>query len=154
MLSNGRLNFKGKSTEAVSRYITSATSTNSFYKGSESSNKKIWFKKIILMASDGKDKSDFFHDEEITIQFSLGYNIDKDKHDYSIFLMVLSEDKSRVFAAESEIIKSDIVRLKIQKEFLVRGNYSLHTFIHKPQTEAIDNVEDVCGFSIVDNGSS
>ena len=67
--------------------------------------------------------------------------------------MVLGEDKTRIFATESDIIRQNIVVLKIEKRFLVRGNYSIHTFIHKPQTEAVDNAEDVCGFTVIDNGS-
>ncbi len=153
LLINGRLDFEGNAAEVVSRYLASGTVNQSRYTGRDTSSKVIWFKSIISTDLNGHVKSDFLHDEDIFFQFEIGYNIEKDKHDYSIFLMILSEDKSRVFAAESNIICENRITLKIEKNFLVRGNYSIHTFINKPRTESIDIAEDVCAFTITDNGS-
>lgn len=153
LLSKGSLEFSGNSSQVVGRYLIGATSIESIYKGPETSDKKVWFKKISSIDTKGRTKTDFLHDEDVFFQIDLGFNVDKTKHDYSIFFMVLGEDKSRVFSTESDAVKSEVIRLKIERNFLVRGNYSIHAFIHKPQTEAIDTVEDACGFSITDNGS-
>ena len=67
--------------------------------------------------------------------------------------MILDHNKSRVFSMESGIIKQKTLKVKIKKNFLTRGNYSLHAFINKPQTEQVDVAEDVCPFEIIDNGS-
>lgn len=67
--------------------------------------------------------------------------------------MVMDSNKTRLFSSESKIITSDTVQLVIESNFLVRGSYSIHAFIHKPRTEQIDIAEDVCNFKIIDNGS-
>lgn len=149
-LVDGKLDSLGSTTEVISHYLTSGVTQ---YTGPNTSSKKIWFKSIVSTDMKGNPKSNYFHDDDIYFQFKLGFNIEKDKHDYSIFVMVLTEDKTRIFAAESDIVNESLIRLKIEKNFLVRGNYSIHTFIHKPQAEAIDTVEDVCTFTIIDNGS-
>jgi lipopolysaccharide transport system ATP-binding protein len=153
LLSKGLLDYTGKSDSVVRRYLSTGNKFLSVYSGPEQSSKKVWFKNIRSTDLNGNVKADFFHDEEICFQFMIGFNVDKVQHDYSIFFMVLDEDKNRVFSAESGIIRNDNVILRIEKDFLVRGSYSIHTFIHKPQTEAIDEAEDVCNFNVTDNGS-
>jgi lipopolysaccharide transport system ATP-binding protein len=153
LLVNGRLDFEGSTAEVVSHYLTRGIINQSRYTGPDTSSKVMWFKSIVSTDSGGNINTQYMHDEDVFFQFEIGFNIKKDKHNYSIFVMVLSEDKSRVFAAESDIVCENRITLKIKKNFLVRGNYSIHTFIHKPQTEAIDTVEDVCAFTITDNGS-
>ena len=117
------------------------------------SDKKIWFKKINPADKNGLLKDQFFHDEEIFLDFELCYNVPKDNHEFSVFVMILDENKTRVFSTDSTNVKEEKLQLVIDSNFLVRGSYSIHTFIHKPQVEQIDVAEDVCNFTVVDNGS-
>jgi lipopolysaccharide transport system ATP-binding protein len=42
----------------------------------------------------------------------------------------------------------------IDPETLVRGRYSLYVFIYQPHIARLDELEDVCEFDIIDNGST
>ena len=83
----------------------------------------------------------------------MGFNIDKGKHDYKIFFIILADDKTRIAAAESDIIRDERIMLKLEAGFLVRGNYSILAYINKAQTEYIERVEDECAFEVIDNAS-
>lgn len=115
--------------------------------------KPIWFKSLFVHDDSGHERSEFFHDENIIIDFELGFNINKLNHDYTIFVILLDKFKNRISSIESDKITEEKIKLRIDKNFLVRGDYSINTFIHKPKTEQIDIAEDVCHFSILDNGS-
>lgn len=134
--------------------FNSVTSSNFISHFDDQGQKALWFKRIFLTNNSGELSSEFMHDEEVIINYEICFNIDPEKHDYSIFCMVLDHMKNRVFSAESKVVKASFIKLKISKDFLVRGHYSLHTFIHKPKIEQVDVAEDVCQFSIIDNGSS
>lgn len=150
----GRLMEFGETRKVISNYLIKNYSNSGAYEGPETSDKKIWFKKIDLEGINGDKTDEFLHDEPIVVNYDLGFNIGKKNHDYTIFCMILDEVKSRVFSAESSIVDSEKIKMIIEPNFLVRGNYSIHTFIHKSQTEQIDAVEDVCVFNVIDNGSS
>ena len=153
LLQNGTLVKEGPSSEVVMSYLKSGGSAKSVYQGPEESGKKIWFKKIIPSDREGNSKSEFFHDEPIHFSFEMGFNIDKGKHDYKIFFIILADDKTRIAAAESDIIRDERIMLKLEAGFLVRGNYSILAYINKAQTEYIERVEDECAFEVIDNAS-
>lgn len=154
MLSNGEVAETGATPDVIARYLKFTDRNYSItFKGPDFSNKSIWFKEIFTCDSNGIHKSEFFHDEEICFYFKLGFNISRTEHDYSIFLMILSGDKTRLGATESERVEDDSLLLRIRSEFLARGSYSVHTFIHKARTEQLDVAEDVCSFNVLDNGS-
>lgn len=152
LLSDGKL-IKKETTENVIKEYLNKQVTGSIYRGLVSPKKKIYFKEISLRNGDGGLRDEFFHDEDIFVHFDLGYNINKSGHDYNIFCIVLDHLKSRVFSCESRIVTGERVILRINRNFLTRGYYSLYTFINKPQTEQLDVAEDVCAFSVIDNGS-
>lgn len=153
ILKNGELFLQGSSANVISKYLQSNFQGSSFYHSSNTSEKKICFKSITPSDKEGILKEDFFHDEDIYFTFEFYYNIEKNSHDYSLFFMVLDENKNRIFASESGILREDKILLRIEKNFLTRGQYSIHCFIHKPQTEQTDAVTDACNFSVIDNGS-
>lgn len=153
LLRDGTLVTKDVTENVIKEYLNKQVS-GSIYRGPVSSQKKIYFKEIALRNAGGESKDEFFHDQDIFVHYNLGYNIDRSGHDYNIFCIVLDHLKSRIFSAESEVVTNDRLVLKINKNFLTRGHYSLYTFINKPQTEILDRAEDVCAFSVVDNGSA
>ena len=152
VLKNGNMYKSGDAKAVIDDYLK-GDQNNDVYTGPEKTDKKIWFKKIFLSKQNGEIKNQFFQDETVVINYQIDYNVKKDQHDYSIFCIVLDQLKNRIFSAESKVIDSEEIQLHIESNFLVRGNYSLYTFIHKSRTEQIDAVEDVCSFNIIDNGS-
>jgi lipopolysaccharide transport system ATP-binding protein len=153
LLQNGRLVKEGETSEVVSTYVKSGADQNSVYRGPGTSSKRIWFKFIGTQDADGNLKSEFFHDEEIYFQFEVGYNVEPNAHDYSIFFMILSEDKTRLTSSYSPVITRGKLLFKMNADFFVRGHYSVLAKINTAQTEDLDVVEDVCSFEIIDNGS-
>lgn len=153
ILEHGNLIQSGNPQQVIGNYLKNKANNAGVYEGEMNSDKKIWFKKIYISDTDGIMKDEYFHDERIIINYELGFNLEKKGHDYTIFCMILDYAKNRIFAAESKILDAEEVKLLIEDDFLVRGTYSIHTFIHKTRTEQIDAVEDVCSFNIIDNGS-
>jgi lipopolysaccharide transport system ATP-binding protein len=153
ILEYGRLVSAGETQRVVSEYLRNKSNLDSSFAGPGESSKKAWFKKIYLTDGKGNSNEEYLHDEPILINYEIGYNVPKDEHDYSVFCIILDEVKNRVCATESSVIRSNKVTLKIDPEFLVRGTYSLYTFIHKARTEQVDSLEDVCQFTVIDNGS-
>jgi lipopolysaccharide transport system ATP-binding protein len=153
LLDRGRLVLHEKTNTVIKSYLEQFSSNSSVFEGPAESEKKIWFRKIYPCDANKRMKDQFFHDEEIYFSFELSYNILQNEHDYSIFFMVMDSNKTRIFSSESEIVTSGAVQLVIESNFLVRGSYSIHTFIHKPRMEQIDVAEDVCNFNVIDNGS-
>lgn len=152
ILKNGSLFGQGKSAKIIAEYL-SQNSGNDIFTGIPNAYKKIWFERIYVSDDRGAQKSEFFHDEVIMLNFLVRFNIDPERHGYSIFAMVLDQQKNRIFATESPIIRSQSISVKIGEKTLVRGTYSIHVFIHKPLTEQLDVAEDVCTFTVFDNGS-
>ena len=153
ILDRGRAALQGPTMSAISEYLSLNSSSDLTYLGEENSDKEIWIKSINVKNANGELENDFHYDEEINFEYDLGYNIGFEGHDYCIFCMVLDEYKNRIFAAESDIIKSSKVTLSIAPKSLVRGKYSIHTFIHIPGKIQIDEVEDVCPFKVTDKTS-
>lgn len=152
---NGVLAYDGETSDVIQKYLKSGAVNSEEYVGDElaCADKPVWFKNIFLTNSKGEKGNEFMHDESILINYKIGFNLDRHKHDYSIFCMVLDNTKARVFAAESKVVNSSRLKLKINKSFLVRGSYSIHTFIHKPRTQQVAVAEDICSFTVIDNGS-
>ncbi len=152
-MKNGMFVQQGETQEVVRRYVREGFSVSTVYQGPGVSDKKIWFKRIAPSDNEGNLKDQFFHDERIFFNFDLSYNIPQGAHEYSIFVMILDENKNRVFSTDSGKISAEKAQMVIDSNFLVRGAYSIYTFLHKPLVEQIDVAEDVCHFTVVDNGS-
>ncbi len=153
LLINGKLVRVGNTSEIIHEYVSTQSTNSKIFLGKEVESKPLWFKKIYLTNNEDKENSEFLHDQDILINYEIGFNTKKSNHGYNIFCTILDSSKNRVFSAESNSIRTEKLSLKICKELLVRGKYSLHTFIHKPRIEQIDVAEDVCSFIIYDNAS-
>jgi lipopolysaccharide transport system ATP-binding protein len=151
VMENGGITFEGNIDNAVKVYLQeNINSSNYIADEVEGENKDAIFKEIKIIDDKGENRRVFFYEETVNISFKL--KINNNKLNYSVFCMILDSDLNRVFSAESETINENML-LKIKPKFLVRGNYSLHTFIHVPATKQEDIVENVCAFEIIDNGS-
>jgi len=153
LFKNGEILQKGETHVVIQQYLENKLSVSALFQGPVNSEKKIWFKKIYPCDDKGVLKDNFFHDEEICFNFELSFNIPVKNNEYSIFFTVLDENKVRVFSTESQKIASEKLLLIIDSNFLVRGSYSIQTFIHKPRIEQVDLADDVCNFNVIDNGS-
>lgn len=101
-----------------------------------------------------------FHETTSTFNLSesilINFHFDRTKiqKGSSIFVMILDSTKRRVFAAPTDLYADkESYCLKIESNFLTRGNYSLHVLVHIPNVKVIDELEDICNFTVVDNES-
>ncbi len=151
IIAEGGLQFAGNIENAIKFYLQNDVKKGNYQTTIEEDfQKDAYFKEIKIIDKDDVERSDFFHDEPICISYE--NIINNHKLNYTIFCMVLDSNLKRVFAAESSGIEKNMI-LKIRPKFLVRGDYSLHTFIHIPKVKQEDIAENVCHFSVIDNGS-
>lgn len=150
LLKNGKVQNVDVTSKILSQYLRNPDSNPVFEINDIDKGKAAQFSKIYYTREDGTISSEFYHDEAINLNFEL--NIENPDSDYSLFITILDQFKRRVCSAESDKITPKM-KLTIDPDFLVRGDYSIHTFIHKPHVEQIHALNDVCEFSVLDNGS-
>lgn len=151
ILHNGGVIFQGHANDAVKLYIQNNVTSGSYYhNGSGKEKQDAYFVEIRTVDEDLCERNEFFYNEPIYISYKIKINRNSPK--YNVFCIIVDADSKTVFAAESQEIKENML-LKINPEFLVRGDYSIHTFINIPQVRQEDVAENVCSFKVIDNGS-
>lgn len=150
LLSENKLKYRGKIEDTIEQYLNSAT--NSTYYQANNKNiklKDIYFNRIEVSNESGVVMNEFTCEDKIRINFT--FNINNLKR-YNLFVIVKDQYGMPIFSAETLLVK-DNYSLIIENNFLTRGLYSIHTFIHIPKIIQIDVVEDACSFSITDSTS-
>ena len=151
---NGKIQAEGEITDVVNSYLKSDKKIMGRYLNLNKSHKEIAIHSIQLLdASLNTQKVQFFHDEIIEIKFEIFGNLESNDK-LKLFFTIIDINGTRIFSSESNILKSNILSCLIPGFTLVRGEYQIQAFIHIPNVVAVDNVENVCGFSIVDRGST
>jgi lipopolysaccharide transport system ATP-binding protein len=150
ILNKGKLILQDDTGKVVEKYLQFNSTGNQYIPEELKIDNPVYFKKIIVFNEDEKDASDFTYSSEIKIQFTFG--IKRKEHPYNLFVTIMDKLNNRIFSAE-KMIDSEKITLQINPNFLVRGSYSIHSFIHIPRVEQIESVENVCHFNVVDTGS-
>lgn len=149
LMNKGRIEADSDINSAINQYLSVDTSQSFFISDKTlTTYKDAYFTEIRIQSSNGEDKSIFLVNEPINVSFKI--NIKRNKDKYTLFCMIVNQRMNRVFAAESDFLE-DTMTLRINQEFLVRGKYSIHAFIHIPRNKQEDVVENVCHFEIIDN---
>lgn len=151
LLEFGKKTFEGNVDKTIDLYLSGKKETYFSRSESASNDKDAYFEEIKIVDENLNEKTDFFYNEPVYVKYKIRLKKKIDPN-YSVFCTVLDKKSNRVFSSESKGIKSEMI-LEIRPEFLVRGNYSIHTFIHIPRIKQEDAVENVCPFTIIDNGS-
>ena len=149
LLTNGQVQLLGSMDDVIVEYLSAIKSNSEFVQGAEK-NKPAYFKRIFVTDKDGRARTEFKIDEPVCIDFEVEIKNPAFKCD--IFVLVLDSKKRKIFAAETPLVKKNN-RLIIEPSFLVRGDYSIHTFINVPMIEQVDVVAECCPFTVIDNGS-
>jgi lipopolysaccharide transport system ATP-binding protein len=151
LLENGAIKFEGNIDDTVKEYLKVNIKNDNYVAEEKGEVKKdAFFQEIKIIDKEEQNRRVFFYDEPISIFFKL--KINDNKLNYCVFCIILDSNLKRVFSAESNDINENML-LKIKPKFLVRGHYSLYTFIHAPAVKQEDVVENICSFEIIDNGS-
>ena len=151
LLKNGFIKNKGPVNDIVNDYINLNTNKSASYMSIE--DKPIRIQEIKLLSEGQIEQYTFNHDDDIYIRFEL--SISEFKAGMALFVMVLDKFSNRVFPTQIDLIKGKkVYTLRINDNFLVRGNYSLECFIHIPKVRQFDTLTSVCHFKVMDNYSA
>lgn len=150
LLESGSLKTMGKTEDIVNLYLESYSKSTTVIELGRNYGKPVYFKKVFITNAKGEPCNNFFYDEPVYMHFDLGVNDAKYKCD--LFVTLLDAKKRSVFSCEHTNINSSVT-LKLDPKQLVRGSYSFDIFIQIPWVTRIDMAEDICSFTIIDNGS-
>jgi lipopolysaccharide transport system ATP-binding protein len=156
VLEHGKIVFEGGIDESVEKYHNRISNYDSFFKRNKTKPlKEITFEQIEI--KDAKDEliNELSFDEKVVIDFKLISKNDLKKNNrYKLFCTIINQKGGRVCSFESDLIRTNQIKLIIETEFLVRGKYFINAFIHIPGLMRIDEVDEVCSFEIMDEKSN
>jgi lipopolysaccharide transport system ATP-binding protein len=150
VIKNGTVNYNGEVMKGIVNYQEGDKINTEFIADASKLKKEICFRSIKIRNAKENPSSHFLYNEPVIIDFELKTGNTSVRWD--LFVMILDSRKRRVFALESNQIKEKM-RLVLEPELLVRGQYSICAFINQPNVARIDEAYDVCSFEIIDNGS-
>lgn len=154
VLDRGEMICFADTAQALNVYRDNNSSQNVEYKIDGSKNAAIYFKRIFLSDMSSNPVNEFFYADAIKLNFELNSNISLESNDsYSIFCTIVDSLGIPIFSSESFVIKSHNIQMIIRSKFLVRGNYKITAFVHKPKVAQIDSVHEVCEFKVIDDES-
>jgi lipopolysaccharide transport system ATP-binding protein len=154
LLESGLIKEINKSDTVVKNYLAERSSSSAIYHlANDNVAKNMFFKSISLRNLQDINAATFQYTEDIFICFQI---VSKQYlENTAIFVTILDQNCNRVFSAEQKIDKNmDKYVLKISNRFLASGIYSLSAFIHIPRVTRYDQVDEVCHFEVIDNGSA
>ena len=150
-MKNGNIELDSDIDNAINKYLSIDKGCTTYLANYEMNlNKDAFFKQISVCNINGLAQSNFLINDPILISFDIQINRVEEK--YSLFCIILNNRMNRIFSSETEYL-SEKMTLKINPSFLVRGKYSIHTFIHIPRNKQEDVLENICHFEIFDNSS-
>ena len=151
LIDKGSIKEVGSVNDIINIYLSDHSKSNSF-KVKKNYNRPNQILEINVLNNEYKPCSKFNYDESIYIDFKLKLNDSVSTQNLNFFVTILDSKKRRIFSCENNCV-SNKLNLRIEPKTLVRGSYSIHTFINQPKVARLDEVEDVCFFSVIDNGS-
>lgn len=153
LLKNGFVIEKGDVETIVRSYLNDNFENNAdYYMSVEKGLKDMFIKSVVLSNEKNKQVSNFGYTDDINVTIKIGFN--KFIENTSIFISILDFNSNKIFSAETRIERDRIIyNLKILKSFLAAGNYQMSLFIHTPAINRFDQVDEICQFQVVDNGS-
>jgi lipopolysaccharide transport system ATP-binding protein len=154
IMRNGKIAEEGNIRSIINNYLISDSNSKERYVNHIKNHDGLIIKNISVVDSMTEDlKIQFFQDEEITIKFKISGNLIL-FNKYTLFCTIKNMQDVKIFSSESKVLNTKELLLHIPPNTLVRGDYQIEAFIHIPNVIAIDRVENVCGFSVIDRGSN
>lgn len=148
LIENGLVKDWGKTTNVIDFYLNSRKNQERIFEFDSSS----YIKNVFTDDLNGLRRSVFGHVEKFSINIELK-NINSIRFSY-LLITILDSKYNKVFSAEKNVDKSNIFKLQIRDEFLVRGDYYVQIIIYKPGIVQNEHIEKCFKFSIEDVGSN
>ena len=152
LLENGKIKFSGNIVDTVQTYLCDANeSSKGVYTSQKETISSIYLQEAFVCDSDQVKKNTFLTSDDIYIHF---YFKRKENLPHTNFLVtIVSNNIVRVTSYNVRLENRNEVVLKVSRNFLVRGNYSLMTFLYLPGSNPYEKLTDICEFSITDASS-
>ena len=152
LLENGKICFSGNIVDTIQTYLCNLNETSKGeYVSQKETNSTIYLQEAFVCDSGQVKKNTFLTSDDIYIHF---YFRRKEHLPHTNFLVtIVSNNLVRVTSYNVRLEERDEVVLKIKNDFLVRGNYSLMTFLYLPGSNPYEKLTDICRFSITDANS-
>jgi lipopolysaccharide transport system ATP-binding protein len=153
LLKNGSVIGQGDVETIVRSYLKENFQNEGFYNNNtEKESQKMFVKSINLYDNNKNQTSNFGYTDSINVLIKIDFN--DFIENTSIFISVLDFQSVKIFSAETAIKKEQKeYNLKIAEKFLVAGNYQISLFIHTPAIARYEQIDEVCQFQVVDDGS-
>lgn len=149
LMEYGKVRDYGNVSSIITTYLTNKRAVTQ-YKFDGDKVKPCFFRNILLTNTKGQPVNDFMYDEPIIMNFDI--EVKDPRYQCNLFVSVLDHRKRKVFSCETSGVTTKM-QLEIDPVTLVRGNYSIHAFIDVHRVERIDEAEDICNFTVIDNDS-
>lgn len=150
VLKSGSIAFDGEANAGIDFYQKGYQRSQSYKVAHAPARKPVYFEEVTVSHADGSPASNFMYNQPIRIDFKIVIRDASAKWD--LFVMILDARKRRVFALESSDT-SERMSVILEPESLVRGTYSICAFVNQPNIARLDEIDDVCEFEVIDNGS-
>lgn len=159
ILNKGTVEFDGPVDQGVKIYHNiQSTSVIQHYRAPAQPNKSVYITEALLKNSADEAVQTYVHDEVIFLHTKFSASLVLD----NILLSISIQDRNdtKIFTTEKSISsvisakkKQGEAIIRIPDNFLVPGDYKVKAGIHIPNMQVFDSVENICSFTIVDNGS-
>jgi lipopolysaccharide transport system ATP-binding protein len=143
------LNYTTDTMAGIEQYMKLNKSV-SLFENSQRVASEITVSTISLSDASGQNINEFTTEEDIFINIELDY--DNIPPHSSIFVTVINQNKMPVFSSEVPVSKRNKT-LKVSRNFLVQGSYSLNVIVHHVPVKQFFSAEDICQFSVLDTNS-
>jgi len=146
LLENGEIKSKGYIEDVTKNY--KSKDSNLFINFiASNSNKEIFIKSAEIL----NNSNEFYCDEDLDFKINIDNNfpiLDKT----FLLIRILDNNEQPLFSSEILITENKKeFKIKIEKNILVKGIYSINLIIYKPGVTQYDNVESCCSFQILNN---
>jgi lipopolysaccharide transport system ATP-binding protein len=157
ILNNGGVLFEGTANEAVSRYLN-LNQLEKIYNSTKTSG--FYVKKAYTVNYEMVNSACYEINENPKLLIEIFQLIKNESVANAILGVVLLDDlKNKIFTVEYNLINAftqiDTTEVKLLVELpnrlLAPGNYSFLIAIHNPNVELFDEVDDICGFNIIED---
>ncbi len=162
ILEKGSILKRGDTKETISSYMQNLNfnESNRFVsKSSEKKDRDIYFTAVETIDNLGVNVLEFSHTDNVILRM----NFAVEKWIENLFLGVVVKDIQgrKIFTSQLELdseVKTNklselTIKMKIPKNFLVQGQYLFSVALHIPNVQIVEQIEDICKFSIIDMGS-
>lgn len=159
ILNKGTVEFDGGVDQGLKIYHNIQTTTAvQHYIAPEKTDKSVYITEAFLRNSEKENVQTYTHNEAIFLYIKFAASLVLE--DLLLSISIHDQNDTKIFTTEKSIStvitsnkKQGEAIIRIPDNFLLPGEYKVKAGIHIPNLQVFDSVENICSFTVVDNGS-